>query len=64
MSGGRTLKYPDMEVALMIALTDDEILAIYRQRIPYVNLSTAKALYRLERRYQHLKCVMPKDFQP
>lgn len=35
-------------------LTDHEILAIYRQRLPYVTLSTAKALYRLERRYRHL----------
>lgn len=46
----------------MTGLTD-EILAIYRQRNLYVTLSTAKAMYRLERRYRHLSVAVLKSDQ-
>lgn len=35
-------------------MTDEEILAKYRKRNPYISLATAKELDKLEKRFAHL----------
>jgi hypothetical protein len=44
----------------LLALIDEELLAFYRQRYPYLPLSIAKELRRADLKYWHLSAIAKK----